>query len=188
MSAIHLQSRRAEVEPPSSNASPVLSAAHARLIVEGMGFTHRGGTASAACREVWPSAAQCRDIGWLASKTGTPAFVHETYTAAERAAHCDAVMKWNPTNSSQGRRKSTEISRCVMQPYKWFVALVKDGDTLDGPYTRAIAVLADRNYLLDGRVDSRGDSGANVAAELAMLYIRATRPARESAGQARRGD
>lgn len=45
------------------------------------------------------------------------------------------------------------------------------------PYTRAIAVLAERNYLTTGVIDSANDRGVNVAAEVALRYINATRQA-----------
>lgn len=112
---------------------------------------------------------------WVAGKTGTPVFAHDRMTLTERAGHCDAIQDELQAVRIQGQKLQPSLvadnARCHMQPYKWYVALVKDSAAPGAPYTRAIAVLAERNWRLDGRVDSAGDRGVNVAAEMAFCYI-----------------
>lgn len=152
---------------------------HAQLIVQGMAQVPQpGGTAHAACVAVW-GAKVCRNISFLASKTGTPSFTHERMDLNERMLHCgliaDEVQAAKASQTRPSGATQAEHARCHMQPYKWLVTLVKDSDKPGAPYTRAIAVLAERNYkTTTDRVDSAGDRGINVAAELAYRYIAQT--------------
>src|SRR5207249_2023255 len=45
----------------------------AEVILSGLSFSHRYGTARLACEQVL-DARMCRDIDWIAGKTGTPTF------------------------------------------------------------------------------------------------------------------
>ena len=158
-----------------------IARAHASLITEGLSLTHQsGGTAHAACAAVLGASA-CNRIGYVAGKTGTPAYALEKLSVDERASQCEQVQEGirNLLNAEQKPQPSltTANARCHMTPYKWYVALVKDSTQPTAPYTRAIAVLAERNYRLDGAIDSKGDRGINIAAEMAWSYIAQTHPA-----------
>ncbi len=154
---------------------------HARLITQGMNLVARpGGTAHAACLAVL-GAATCKAINFASLKTGTPAFTHDRLTASERVDACEsaaaAIRAARNTNQRPATTDTIESARCAMQPYKWTVALIKDSDAADAPFTRAVAVLAERNYRQDGVIDSAYDRGVNVAAELVFRYIEQTRTA-----------
>src|SRR4029434_8771441 len=45
----------------------------AEVILSGLSFGHRAGTSRTACEQVF-DAKTCKDIDWLAGKTGTPTF------------------------------------------------------------------------------------------------------------------
>jgi hypothetical protein len=153
---------------------------HASLITAGLTTTSQpGGTAHAACLAVW-NAKTCKNMAFLAAKTGTPSFNHEHLTLAERAIQCNAlkerVSNAKASATQVAQPAQAEVARCHMQPHKWLVTLVKDSDAPGAPYTRAVAVLAERNYSrATGRVDSAGDRGINVAAEMAFRYVAQTR-------------
>jgi hypothetical protein len=155
---------------------------HARLITAGLATTPQpGGTAHAACLVVW-GAKTCKNIDFLAAKTGTPSFGHELLPLNERVRQCQdlqtAVTHAKATQAKLVGSVQADHARCHMQPHKWLVTLVKDSDAAGAPYTRAVAVLAERNYLLaTNRVDSVGDRGINVAAEMAFRYVALTRSA-----------
>ena len=55
-----------------------------------------------------------------------------------------------------------------LRPYKWYVAAYRT-DPANPRWTKAIAVLTERNWLADsGRIHGAGDHGPNPAAEIAM--------------------
>lgn len=154
---------------------------HAALITQGMTLTHQGGgTAHAACAAVL-GAGVCKNIHYVAGKTGTPAFAHDRLTLQERTLLCGKSEELLQSTRASGKQPPSQAlaasARCHMQPFKWYVALVKDSTAPNAPYTRAIAVAAQRNWRLDGHVDSAGDHGINVAAEMAWRYIARTHAA-----------
>jgi hypothetical protein len=163
---------RAVVPTPVNGLPP---RAAAQRVLAAMDAAHLpGGTAHAACVAVIGSA-KCAGLRHIASKTGTPAFVHEAMTASQRAQHCDALAAdpFVQAMSPAGRtRHHLLVQQCAMRPFKWFVVATRD--PASGFYTRAIAVLAERNYATTGHIDSKGDAGVNVAAELAFRYLAAT--------------
>ncbi|MEP6678069.1 MAG: hypothetical protein ABJB78_02135 [Betaproteobacteria bacterium] len=135
----------------------------AEVIVSGLSFSHRAGTARLACEQVF-DARTCTQMDWIAGKTGTPSFRNDDRTLAELARLCapDAV-------APKSRKASRDRDSCApLRPYKWYVATYRS-DRGDPRWSKAIAVLAERNWLSDsGRVHGAGDRGPNPAAEIAM--------------------
>ncbi len=156
--------------------------ANAELILEGLRRAPLpGGTARSACVSV-RGPAGCADLG-LAMKTGTSLFPHHMLTAAERAERClrtfaleDQARRGAAALSSDGRPSETvkltgaqrkEVLNCALYPMKWAVLIEPTRDDGDALLT---VVLVERNRTrADGRLDAGDDSGANVAAEAALL-------------------
>ena len=135
----------------------------AEVILSGLSFSHRAGTARTACEQVF-DAKRCRDIDWLAGKTGTPSFPSDGLSLDDLVRHCRAGAPPSP-EAKRGACSS-------LRPYKWYVAAWRDGRAKDGPWTKAIAVLAERNWLrASGRIHGAGDHGPNPAAEIAMQIV-----------------
>jgi cell division protein FtsI/penicillin-binding protein 2 len=135
----------------------------AEVILSGLSYSHRAGTARTACEQVF-DARRCRDIDWLAGKTGTPSFPSDGLSL-------DALVRL----CRDGAPPSPEAKRGAcssLHPYKWYVAAWRGDRAKDGPWTKAIAVLAERNWLrASGRVHGAGDHGPNPAAEIAMQIV-----------------
>jgi hypothetical protein len=129
----------------------------AEVILSGLVHSHRHGTARRACEQVFDARA-CRDIDWIAGKTGTPTFPNDDRTLDELATLCAAGT----------RRAAAEETACGgLRPYKWYVAAYREPGGVG--WTKAIAVLTERNWLADsGRVHGAGDHGPNPAAEIAF--------------------
>ncbi|HEX4234834.1 MAG TPA: hypothetical protein VH041_11045 [Caldimonas sp.] len=146
-----------------ATAPPPLSREAAEVILSGLSFSHRAGTARTACEQVF-DARRCRDIAWLAGKTGTPSFPSDGLTL-------DTIVRLCRT----GAPPSPEAQRGAcssLRPYKWYVAAFRADRAKDGPWTKAIAVLAERNWLrASGRIHGTGDHGPNPAAEIAMQIV-----------------
>ena len=165
-------SLRGVVPPGAAHAHPVLarwSEAEARpvqvsrdaaeVILSGLSHSHRAGTARTACEQVF-DARRCRDIGWLAGKTGTPSFPSDGISLDALARLCAPVA---------GHEKQRPAACSSLRPYKWYVATYRSDASAAGPWTKAIAVLAERNWLQQGgQVHGSGDHGPNPAAEIAM--------------------
>ena len=130
----------------------------AEVILSGLSYSHRDGTARLACEQVF-DAATCKSIDWIAGKTGTPTFPNDKRTLDELARLC--------AGSAQGAQ--SDRSACgPLRPYKWYVAAYK-ADPNDGRWTKAIGVLTERNWIAaTGRVHSAGDFGPNPAAEIGI--------------------
>ena len=163
----------------SDNQPPKVEPAYARVIVEGLSLTHReGGTAHSACLAVWGSRAVCDKLTTLAGKTGTPTMPHDAMTLDQRATHCRHVATRLALARQSGQRPAradrVENARCALAPYKWYVALAKDSDAPGAPWSRAVAIQVERNWAKgpQGRVDAAFDTGINVAAYIAMQYLR----------------
>ncbi|MEO8312799.1 MAG: hypothetical protein ABI520_16640, partial [Caldimonas sp.] len=140
-----------------------LRADAAEVILSGLSYSHRAGTARTACEQVF-DARRCRDIDWLAGKTGTPSFPSDGLTL-------DALVKL----CRDGAPPSAEARRGAcssLRPYKWYVATWRGDGAKTGPWTKAIAVLAERNWLRSsGRIHGTGDHGPNPAAEIALQIV-----------------
>jgi hypothetical protein len=150
----------------------------AEVIVSGLSYSHRAGTARTACEQVF-DAKRCRDIDWLAGKTGTPSFPSDGLTLDQLARLC-----------APGAPLSREARRGAcssLHPYKWYVATWRSDRAQDGPWTKAIAVLAERNWLrASGRIHGTGDHGPNPAAEIAIQIVGRTTGAIDDTGAATR--
>jgi hypothetical protein len=136
----------------------------AEVILSGLSYSHRDGTARLACEQVF-DAATCKSIDWLAGKTGTPTFPNDGRTLDDLARLCSGAAP-SPKGSTAAR---SDRSACgPLRPYKWYVAAYKT-DPNDGRWTKAIGVLTERNWIAStGRIHSAGDFGPNPAAEIGI--------------------
>ena len=131
----------------------------AEVILSGLSHSHRAGTARTACEQVF-DARRCRDIGWLAGKTGTPSFPSDGIALDALARLC---------GPGAGNAKERPAACSSLRPYKWYVASYRADGANEGPWTKAIAVLTERNWLQrSGQVHGAGDHGPNPSAEIAM--------------------
>jgi len=130
----------------------------AEVILSGLSYSHRAGTARLACEQVF-DARTCRDMDWIAGKTGTPTFPNDGRSLDELARLCAGGA-----NAARSDR-----SACgPLRPYKWYVAAYRT-DPDDPHWTKAIGVLTERNWMAaTGRIHGAGDQGPNPAAEIAM--------------------
>jgi hypothetical protein len=131
----------------------------AEVILSGLSYSHRSGTARTACEQVF-DAPRCRDFDWLAGKTGTPSFPSDGVSLDELARLC----------SSGDTASRSKLPVCSsLRPYKWYVAAYRADHASSGPWTKVIAVLTERNWLQrTGQVHGAGDHGPNPSAEMAM--------------------
>ena len=135
-----------------------VSAEAAEVILSGLSFSHRSGTARLACEQVF-DARTCRDIDWIAGKTGTPTFPNDDRSLDELARLCAPGAR---------RTAADELACSSLRPYKWYVAAYRS-DPRSARWTKAIGVLTERNWLADGgRIHGAGDHGPNPAAEIAL--------------------
>jgi hypothetical protein len=133
----------------------------AEVILNGLSYSHRSGTARRACEQVL-DARRCREIDWIAGKTGTPTFPNDDRTLDELAQLCA---------DGRTRTKSEQTACDGLRPYKWYVAAYRK-DRSDPAWTKAIGVLVERNWYADtGRIHGAGDHGPNPAAELAFQIV-----------------
>jgi len=141
----------------------------AEVILSGLSFSHREGTARSACEQVF-DAKRCREMAWLAGKTGTPSFPNDGVSLDELARLCrPGAPAAAPAPSSSGGAAARAASCSSLRPYKWYVAAYRANGASDGPWTKVIAVLAERNWLRQtGIVHGAGDRGPNPAAEIAL--------------------
>jgi hypothetical protein len=145
----------------------------AEVILSGLSYSHRDGTARLACEQAL-DAATCKAIDWIAGKTGTPTFPNDNRTLDELARLCAGAV--------QGAH--SDRSACgPLRPYKWYVAAYK-ADPNDGRWTKAIGVLTERNWIAaTGRIHSAGDHGPNPAAEIG-IQVAARHSGRKAAAAA----
>ncbi len=133
----------------------------AEVILSGLSFSHRAGTARLACEQVFDARA-CRNIDWIAGKTGTPTFPNDDRSLDEL---------WRLCARGAAKTKSEQAACGPLRPYKWYVAAYRT-DPGDPRWTKVIGVLTERNWLRDsGRIHGAGDHGPNPAAEIAMQVI-----------------
>jgi len=133
----------------------------AEVILGGLSFSHRAGTARTACEQVF-DARRCRDIDWLAGKTGTPSFPSDGLSLDELARLC---RSGSVSNAEPVRRGACS----GLRPYKWYVAAYRTPGEGAAKWTKTIAVLTERNWLkASGQVHGAGDHGPNPSAEIAM--------------------
>jgi len=160
---------------PQTMPAPLAQDA-AEVILSGLSFSHRAGTARTACEQVF-DAKRCRDIDWLAGKTGTPSFPSDGLTLDIIVRVCRPGAPPSP-EAKRGACSS-------LKPYKWYVAAFRSDRAKDGPWTKAIAVLTERNWMrASGRIHGVGDHGPNPSAEIAMQIVGRTTGAIDSGGGA----
>jgi len=142
----------------TSPLAPRLTQEVAEVVLSGLSYSHRGGTARLACEQVF-DARTCRDMDWIAGKTGTPTFPNDDVSLDELARACvDGVARTRARFAACG----------ALRPYKWYAAAYRT-DPLDPGWTKAIAVLVERNWIAGtGRIHGAGDHGPNPAAEIAL--------------------
>jgi hypothetical protein len=130
----------------------------AEVILSGLSFGHRAGTSRLACEQVFDPKT-CKDIDWLAGKTGTPTFPNDDRSLDEL---------WRLCGRGAAKTRSEQAACGPLRPYKWYVAAYRTEP--DNPrWTKVVAVLTERNWLRDtGRIHGAGDHGPNPAAEIAM--------------------
>ena len=135
-----------------------LSHEAAEVILSGLSYSHRAGTARLACEQVFDPRT-CRDMDWIAGKTGTPTFPNDDRSLNEL---------WRLCGRGAAKTKSEQAACGPLRPYKWYVAAYRT--ERDNPHwTKVIGVLTERNWLRDtGRIHGAGDHGPNPAAEIAM--------------------
>jgi len=152
--------------------------AHARLILAGMTRTHQaGGTAYLACLKALgngPQAAgDCARLQGIAGKTGTPVWNHDRLSDRERAQTCENLRaRAAALPPAQRRSLRGPLAQCDLVPLKWYAALVRDDSTrAEGPWSKVVVALAERNWRRDGHIDAAFDRGGNIAAELVFRYL-----------------
>jgi hypothetical protein len=133
----------------------------ASIILSGLSYSHRAGTARLACEQVFGATA-CRDFDWIAGKTGTPTFPNDGRSLDEIARLCaGTTAKGHGDHSACG----------PLRPYKWYTAAYRT-DRNDARWTKVIGVLTERNWIADsGRIHGAGDLGPNPAAEIALQIV-----------------
>jgi len=145
---------------PAPAVAHGLSPEAAAVILSGLSYSHRSGTARTACEQVF-DAKRCRDIDWLAGKTGTPSFPSDGISLDELARLCP--------KGAEATLAARSGACSSLRPYKWYVAAWRDPASRAGPWTKVIAVLTERNWLRQsGQVHGAGDHGPNPSAEIAM--------------------
>ena len=150
-------------QPP---AEPMrISQDAAEVILSGLSFSHRAGTARTACEQVF-DAERCRAIDWLAGKTGTPSFPNDGFSLDEISRHCASSTR------AEAAKPGQHVPSCSsLRPYKWYVAAYRT-EASGGRWSKAIAVLTERNWLQrSGQVHGVGDHGPNPSAEIAMQIV-----------------
>ncbi|MEO7243911.1 MAG: hypothetical protein ABIX12_02010, partial [Rubrivivax sp.] len=152
-------------------ASP-LGREAAEVILSALSYSHRAGTARTACEQVF-DAKRCRDIDWLAGKTGTPSFPMDGVTLDELARECPRQAAGGAAMARPGARGQEKPIVCSsLRPYKWYTAVWRDGAGASGPWTKAIAVLTERNWIRQsGQIHAAGDRGPNPSAEIALQIV-----------------
>ena len=146
--------------PPSAQGKPIPRDA-AEVILSGLSYSHRAGTARLACEQVFDMRT-CREIDWIAGKTGTPTFPNDDVSLDDLARLCVPGVP----------RTRSEFAACGgLRPYKWYVAAYRS-DPSQARWSKVIAVLTERNWLSDsGRIHGAGDQGPNPAAEIALQIV-----------------
>jgi len=135
-----------------------LSRDAAEVILSGLSYGHRAGTSRLACEQVFDPRT-CKDIDWIAGKTGTPSFPNDDRSLDEL---------WRLCGRGGARTRAEQAACGPLRPYKWYVAAYRT-ERGDPRWTKVIGVLTERNWIHDtGRIHGAGDHGPNPAAEIAM--------------------
>ena len=134
----------------------------AEVILSGLSYSHRAGTARTACEQVF-DARRCREIDWLAGKTGTPSFPSDGLSLDELARCCRPGVASRRATEPGDALPAARCGRTSGTSRR--TATARRGRA----WTKAIAVLTERNWLrASGRIHGAGDHGPNPSAEIAM--------------------
>ncbi|MBL0419367.1 hypothetical protein JI739_03300 [Ramlibacter sp. AW1] len=148
---------------PLAAAEPLAVApAVARTVLRGLERANApGGTAHLVCRHVFGG--RCAEAGArIAGKTGTPSFSFDRLTLAQARQRC---------------RTRPGQEDCLERPIKLYVAAVDPDPQGGGRYTKVVAVIVERNWMLPSpsvpaaqrdRVHGATNDANNVAAEIGM--------------------
>jgi len=136
----------------------------ARNILGGMEGHQQGGTASRACKRVFPTS-ECNRKNWLSGKTGTLPYTNALLRLDQIAKNCALKPR-------AGEERRWRESCSYERPYKWYAAVWRSDPK--GAWSKAIAVLAERNWNQKTRVvDTPLDESSTVAGEIAFRLIQA---------------
>jgi hypothetical protein len=164
IAGVDLPSLRASLDRwrASATDTPGLARDAAEVVLDGLSYGHRAGTSRSACLQVLGERA-CRDVTWIAGKTGTPTFPNDDRTLDDLATLC---------GSPAASRSRDEQAACGgLRPYKWYAAAYRT-DPSRPEWDKAIGVLTERNWMTStGRIHAAGDHGPNPAAEIALQIV-----------------
>ena len=138
---------------PAPAVAHGLSPQAAAVILSGLSYSHRAAPRARACEQVF-DARRCRDIDWLAGKTGTPSFPSDGLSLDELARLCAP----GAPRRRGGAQRRLQLAAAVQVVRRRLRATPAS----PGPWTKAIAVLTERNWLRQsGQVHGAGDHGPN---------------------------
>ena len=83
----------------------------AEVIMSGLSYSHRDGTARLACEQVF-DASTCRAMDWIAGKTGTPTFPNDGRSLDELARLC-AGGAVSAKGSSERERRDARADAAI---------------------------------------------------------------------------
>ncbi len=157
---------RGDALGPRGGATPTGSSRDAaEVILSGLSYSHRDGTARLACEQVF-DAAHVPRMDWIAGKTGTPTFPNDDRSLDELARLCAGGGATKIEQRSQRVRAAS--------PVQMVCRGVQDRSATIARWTKAIGVLTERNWIAaTGRIHGAGDHGPNPAAEIAHADRRA---------------
>ncbi|MGZ8217576.1 FtsW/RodA/SpoVE family cell cycle protein, partial [Methylomagnum sp.] len=142
----------AQREGFNADLTQTIDPAAAATVLDGLRQGHRRGTSKWAFEQVFGKSGGGNVV--VAGKTGTPSYSGDDFTVTAWAEHC--------------RSQKTPLAKCQSRPLKWYGGLF--GPT-GGGFEYAIAVLSERNWRKDGRIDDPADA-RNVSAELAFQIVK----------------
>jgi cell division protein FtsW (lipid II flippase) len=142
----------AQREGFNADLPQTIEPAHAAIVLDGLRQGHLRGTSKWAFDQVFGKAGGGNVV--VAGKTGTPSYPGDDYTVTAWAEHC--------------RSQKTPLAKCQTRPLKWYGGLFGPAG---GGFEYAIAVLSERNWRKDGRIDDPSDAH-NVSAEIAFQIVK----------------
>jgi hypothetical protein len=128
----------------------------AEVILSGLSYSHRNGTARSAWnRSSMRALSRHRLAGWQDWHAELPS---------------DGLSLMNCAPAPRAAYAQARPGACSsLRPHKWYVAAYRADRSSSGPWTKVIAVLSERNWLRQGgHVHGAGDHGPNPSAEIAL--------------------
>lgn len=110
-------------------------------------------TAIKDCSKLYP---------YVVSKTGTPGFNFPTGNLRTQKVTTNMVEK-------QCQKDKPNAFLCSRRPYKWFIMGIKDKNTQQ--WSKAVAILVERNWQKDGTIDESND-GINRSAQIGSILAK----------------